>query len=649
MSDKAAGIVPDWDQRLSAALRRLVFRLGLYVSVAMIWSLSGFVDMALPGVLYQPWHLLVEQPPADAGSLGADHDLTDAEKQQILFLTGSPVIQGKIRVWARADGNPSYYATMLEFPTGYDAERALRNAATGRGGLREALFLSQPGDFLNSRGVHPGQRIPGLSMTLDGDGPYYVQRSGYVFLLEAASDGPGQQAALRRWKRQQEDLVSFSPDLAHVLPGQVHTPAAVSGWIAVIIALYAAVSILTAPLRYGIARLKQARSVPTVPRAAVPPPEQPAHTINAEARVRRRRVRATSGAAVRCAGYLLVLLAALRWWWLVGPLPLAPFALIGAVVLVHLSDRVAGSKGRQVSYPRMVKAATARERAAAGLWFLLALVNFLFALTWYPEVNSSLTSISDSEASAQGFIVSAGWAGLVLLPVSTWALRRGRRRVELTAGQVTQDDLRPPVLYLRSFADDKLIVRSHASSRQGVLARYTYRRWELFEEVVAWHLWRYGPVVAAAEPGAEQPALGAAREELDDSVDAVWRARVTALAEQAGLIVVLVGRTEGLAWELELLHRLGRLDRTVFLLPPVPRRSKTGRWETTRQIFGSLGERLPRLPQGSGEIIAASISSDGVVFATARRHSDWSYEAALEALLEDIRNPRLPIDAGGHG
>ncbi|MEV6867799.1 hypothetical protein AB0M44_43310 [Streptosporangium subroseum] len=640
MSEVTASHMPDWDQRLSAAVTRLLIRSVLYVAVGLVWFVSGFALTPLgPGLVYESWHLLVERPPTDDVSLVVDRSLDDGEKNYYTRFTFKAVRQGRVRIWADAGGKPVYYATMLEFVSEADATEAIRNAKVSP--------ISVGGDVsLESRSDAKG-RVWGLSLTSNGEGPYYVQKSGYLFLLEAEGNEQDRQEAVTQWKRQQEDRVPFSSALSLVLPGWVHTSALVSGWLATVVAWYAAVSNITAPLRYGIARLQWLRGDPTVLQAFAPPPlpERPAHMVSVRDRVRRRRVRAIVGGTVRALAYLLVILCALRWWWSIGPLPVAPFLLVASVVLVRLGDRVAGSKRRRVSRLRMVKAARFRDCVGAVLWLTLALLVLLYALTWAPGFTTSMTDITAQ--SARSYISDYRWPALVLLPVSAWALRRGRRRLELTAAQATQDDLRAPVLYLRSFADDKLIVRSHASSRQGLVTRYTYRWWEPFEEVVAWQLWTYGPVVAAAEPGALQAPLGAAREELDDSVDSVWRERVAHRVEQAGLIVVLVGRTQGLAWELECLYRSGRLDRTIFLLPPTTQRGNNRRWEETRLIFDTLGERLPRLPRGSEKVIAASITAEGVVFAVAPSQSDWSYEAALEALVEHLREPSRRMDVRG--
>lgn len=59
---------------------------------------------------------------------------------------------------------------------------------------------------------------------------------------------------------------------------------------------------------------------------------------------------------------------------------------------------------------------------------------------------------------------------------------------------------------------------------------------------------------------------GAAREYLP--MDG-WRERVEQLAQAARFIVVLLGTTKGLAWEVQRLMETGCIEKTMFLIPNV--------------------------------------------------------------------------------
>jgi hypothetical protein len=51
--------------------------------------------------------------------------------------------------------------------------------------------------------------------------------------------------------------------------------------------------------------------------------------------------------------------------------------------------------------------------------------------------------------------------------------------------------------------------------------------------------------------------------------DGSWQQKVEYLMKQASIIVLVVGRTEGLAWELSRLVELGLTHKLVLLLPPL--------------------------------------------------------------------------------
>lgn len=123
----------------------------------------------------------------------------------------------------------------------------------------------------------------------------------------------------------------------------------------------------------------------------------------------------------------------------------------------------------------------------------------------------------------------------------------------------------PPVLYLRSFGDDGLHVRSPRMQRVG-LERLSWRRNELFEDVIAQALSRIGPVVAIAKPGTGQRDLGPAR---DSIVTTDWLGAVKTYMGEAVLVAVVIGSSEGLVRELETLGELGLLDRLCVFIPPV--------------------------------------------------------------------------------
>lgn len=121
----------------------------------------------------------------------------------------------------------------------------------------------------------------------------------------------------------------------------------------------------------------------------------------------------------------------------------------------------------------------------------------------------------------------------------------------------TEQDSRPPVLYLRSFKDDPVM------SRPG-LFHITIPSVTTIEEQLAMVLNEIGPVTAIGKPGERLPALGARRLYVDD---ADWQEKVSELMAQSRLVIFRLAKTEGFWWELERAAATVSPERLVLLVP----------------------------------------------------------------------------------
>jgi len=164
-----------------------------------------------------------------------------------------------------------------------------------------------------------------------------------------------------------------------------------------------------------------------------------------------------------------------------------------------------------------------------------------------------------------GVVACAGVFGLFAL------VRRSRARAIASVSEVVEVDPRSPVVYLRSFAADRVLIRVQPSRHPTPLSWKDPLMHAPLEEVVAESLWRYGPVLAAAEPGAASSPLGAARAEL--GADG-WEQTLLEWICAAQLIVVTVGRGQGLMWELARASEVGSASRVLFVIPPLPVKSR---------------------------------------------------------------------------
>ncbi|MFI2606577.1 transferase [Kitasatospora sp. NPDC018619] len=145
--------------------------------------------------------------------------------------------------------------------------------------------------------------------------------------------------------------------------------------------------------------------------------------------------------------------------------------------------------------------------------------------------------------------------GLASAGVGYLVIRRTWVRAARGAAQTLLADGRRPVLYLRSFEDDRIAARIDDGAEINLHTR---------EEQFASALGAIGPVIAVGRPGEPLPLVGAARFylPLDD-----WQSTVLRLMELSQLIVLRLGQGEGLWWEVEQ-ARATQPARKLILLAP---------------------------------------------------------------------------------
>ena len=195
-------------------------------------------------------------------------------------------------------------------------------------------------------------------------------------------------------------------------------------------------------------------------------------------------------------------------------------------------------------------------------------------------------------------------------------------------------DTRPIVLYLRSFQDDsKIKIRARAANGRILLERLVKIP---FEEVVTDHLWGYGPVLAIGNPQMKsKPALlGAARDYVDDST---WQQKVSDLIHDAAMIVVVAGGTEGLAWEIDTIARLGSIWKLVLLFPPVNVHELQTRWQA---LASHVRENILPAQIDFAQARAVIFPKGQPVLITGTKGDDWTYEAALDEAALTIASER---------
>jgi len=122
----------------------------------------------------------------------------------------------------------------------------------------------------------------------------------------------------------------------------------------------------------------------------------------------------------------------------------------------------------------------------------------------------------------------------------------------LSANQLQRLDDRPPVVHLRSFAEERLQI-----------SKALFEDKSLLEEVILDNGMLVGPVVAIGQPGDLLPPLGVARDYMPAEA---WKVNVTRWIDEAQLIVIAVGPSPGLAWEATILQKRGLLAKSIFVI-----------------------------------------------------------------------------------
>jgi hypothetical protein len=154
---------------------------------------------------------------------------------------------------------------------------------------------------------------------------------------------------------------------------------------------------------------------------------------------------------------------------------------------------------------------------------------------------------------------------LIFFIVPLYLYRQGHRHFLPTGQRAEHQDPRPPLLYLRSFADEPGLRN--------------------YEEALARVLSQFGPFVAIGDPKDTLAPIAAARDYVPDDA---WQELVTLRLKRSQLVVLLAGATPGLAWEVEQCRKL--LD-PAKLLVVVP--ANAAAYEKFARLCEERGVSLP--------------------------------------------------------
>jgi hypothetical protein len=309
------------------------------------------------------------------------------------------------------------------------------------------------------------------------------------------------------------------------------------------------------------------------------------------------------------------------------------------------TDRMAGALGAAVVLVVVLavvrRPRTQEPRVGAGLlgarWLLL-LVGFMVLASSSVALFLGSNGETDIRANLEPKLLAL--PGLVVLSIAARRLRAAR---SLAQRERLRRHHRPEVLYLRSFVDDGLRVRSKRRSRSG-LERWLPWPTELFEDVLLGGFECVGPVVAIGRPGTSQTELGASRGLV---IGEDWLTAVKAEMDRARFITIVLGSSKGLNAELLTLRELGRLDRVCIVVPPVPASEVAERLAAgSRALDGgrAWGDITAHTIGGRGEIVALlGIGGYRAVVVAKRRALASTYAALADLVCADIPAHRSAV------
>jgi hypothetical protein len=152
-----------------------------------------------------------------------------------------------------------------------------------------------------------------------------------------------------------------------------------------------------------------------------------------------------------------------------------------------------------------------------------------------------------------------------------------------TADEILAKDLRPLVLYLRSFEFDKAASKNLGSplpiqdAALGLAAQTVTQK--NYEQTLKEILTNVGPCIAVGQPGYELPILGFARKKLPMET---WEDEVINFMKQSALVIICSGNTKGVLWELERTKANVPLERILIL---IVRETSNKWWLEAERIF----------------------------------------------------------------
>ncbi|MBW1298122.1 hypothetical protein [Aquimarina litoralis] len=192
---------------------------------------------------------------------------------------------------------------------------------------------------------------------------------------------------------------------------------------------------------------------------------------------------------------------------------------------------------------------------------VLAIISFfLFAVIARLGFKSDLLEIEEK--------ILLGFLGFLLLLVGGLFLKIIKRLKQYTKDNKL--DNRSPIVYFRSFKDDKKTSRSQNNKLFVKLLSPLFgsiNNLNSEEEQLSRACGEFGPFIALSNPKKVFQNLGATKIKTENTE---WQQKVIDLINKAQLVIIRVGVTSGLWWEVDTVLQRKNPENILFLLPNDP-------------------------------------------------------------------------------
>ncbi|WP_447985834.1 hypothetical protein [Nitrospira sp. Nam74] len=219
----------------------------------------------------------------------------------------------------------------------------------------------------------------------------------------------------------------------------------------------------------------------------------------------------------------------------------------------------------------------------------------------------------------------------LFLKLARWLRHSAQIRMIASLDAVRSDDSRKPILFLRSFQDDRISLNS-------AMAPFLVRildpgsSSDSLEFLILKTLDYIGPLVCIGNPTDHAPPPGAAREYVSDTE---WRNLVLRIMNDCVFIIVGVQGSHGLMWEIETIRndRYGR--KTLFLFPPKEAEDMTAVDRLLLQWGSKTVE--PEISNDGTKVVGLFYGSNShPILVTAKRITELEYDLCLRLFVSEV-------------